>query len=263
LIHPTAIIHAGARLGADVEVGPWTIIGDQVEIGDGCSIGAHCVLKGPMRLGRENRVYAFCSLGEDPQDKKFKGDVPVRLEIGDRNTIREYCSLNRGTPGGGGLTSLGNDNWIMAYCHVAHDCRIGNNTIFANNATLAGHVEIGDYAILGGFTGVHQFCRIGESSFTAISAVVVKDVPPFVMAGGNTARARAINREGLKRRGFEREAIAAVTRAYKTLYRQGLLLEQALEQLTEPAQQFPEVARFVEFIRGSRRGIVRSRSAAD
>lgn len=263
MIHPTAIIHAGARLGADVEVGPWTIIGDQVEIADGCIIGAHCVLKGPMRLGQHNRVYAFCSLGEDPQDKKFKGDVPVRLEIGDRNTIREYCSINRGTPGGGGLTSLGHDNWIMAYCHIAHDCRIGNHTIFANNATLAGHVEIGDHAILGGFTGVHQFCRIGESSFTAISAVVVKDVPPFVMAGGNTARARAINREGLKRRGFERDAIAAVIRAYKTLYRQGLLLEQALEQLAEPARQFPEVARFVDFIRGSRRGIVRSRSAAD
>lgn len=259
MIHPTAIIHAGARLGADVEVGPWTIIGDDVEIGDGCSIGAHCVLKGPTRIGRENRIYAFCSIGEDPQDKKFRQDMPVRLEIGDRNTIREYCSINRGTPGGGGLTSLGDDNWIMAYCHVAHDCHIGNSTIFANNATLAGHVDIGDYAILGGFTGVHQFCRIGESSFTAISAVVVKDVPPFVMAGGNTARARAINREGLKRRGFDSDAIAAVTRAYKTLYRQGLLLEQALEQLAAPAQEHPEVARFVDFIRGSRRGIVRSR----
>jgi len=260
LIHPSAIIDAGARLGADVEVGPWTVIGDGVEIGDGSVIGAHCMLKGPTRIGRENRIFPFCSIGEDPQDKKFKGDVPVRLEIGDRNTIREYCSINRGTPGGGGLTSLGNDNWIMAYCHIAHDCHIGNNTIFANNATLAGHVEIEDYAILGGFTGVHQFCRIGESSFTAISAVIVKDVPPFVMAEGNTARARAINREGLKRRGFDRTAIEAIKRAYKTLYRQGLLLEQALEQLAEPAREFPEVARLVDFIKASRRGIVRSRA---
>ena len=260
MIHPSAIIDAGARLGADVEVGPWTVIGDGVEIGDGSVIGAHCMLKGPTRIGRENRIFPFCSIGEDPQDKKFKGDVPVRLEIGDRNTIREYCSINRGTPGGGGLTSLGNDNWIMAYCHIAHDCHIGNNTIFANNATLAGHVEIEDYAILGGFTGVHQFCRIGESSFTAISAVIVKDVPPFVMAEGNTARARAINREGLKRRGFDRTAIEAIKRAYKTLYRQGLLLEQALEQLAEPAREFPEVARLVDFIKASRRGIVRSRA---
>lgn len=260
MIHPSAIVDAGARLGAGVEVGPWTVIGKGVEIGDGSVIGAHCMLKGPTRIGRENRIYSFCSIGEDPQDKKFKGDVPVRLEIGDRNTIREYCSINRGTPGGGGITSVGNDNWIMSYCHIAHDCHIGNNTIFANNATLAGHVEIADYAILGGFTGVHQFCRVGESSFTAISAVIVKDVPPFVMAEGNTARARAINREGLKRRGFEPATIEAIKRAYKTLYRQGLLLEQALEQLAEPAREFPEVARLVDFIRASRRGIVRSRA---
>jgi UDP-N-acetylglucosamine acyltransferase len=260
LIHPSAIVDAGALLGAGVEVGPWTVIGDGVEIGDGSVIGAHCVLKGPTRIGRENRIYSFCTIGEDPQDKKFKGDFPVRLEIGDRNTIREYSSINRGTPGGGGITSVGNDNWIMSYCHIAHDCHIGNHTIFANNATLAGHVEIGDYAILGGFTGVHQFCRVGESSFTAISAVIVKDVPPFVMAEGNTARARAINREGLKRRGIERTTIEAIKRAYKTLYRQGLLLEQALEQLAEPAREFPEVARLVDFIRASRRGIVRSRT---
>jgi len=260
LIHPSAIIDAGALLGAGVEVGPWTVIGDGVEIGDGSVVGAHCVLKGPTSIGRENRIYSFCAIGEDPQDKKFKGNVPVRLEIGDRNTIREYCSINRGTPGGGGVTSIGNDNWIMSYCHIAHDCHIGNHTIFANNATLAGHVEVGDYAILGGFTGVHQFCRVGESSFTAISAVIVKDVPPFVMAEGNTARARAINREGLKRRGFEPTAIEAIKRAYKTLYRQGLLLEQALEQLAEPAREFPEVARLVDFIRASRRGIVRSRT---
>ena len=259
MIHPSAIVEPGAKLGADVEVGPWTYIGGDVEIGDGCRIGAHCVIKGPTRIGRENRIFAFCSIGEQPQDKKFQGHEPVRLEIGDRNTIREYCSINRGTPGGGGLTSIGHDNWIMAYCHIAHDCHVGNYTIFANNATLAGHVEIHDYAILGGFTGVHQFCRLGESSFTAISAVIVKDVPPYFMAGGNTARARAVNREGLRRRGFSRESIAAIQRAYKTLCRRGLLLEDALAELDEQARDVPEVARLVAFIRGARRGIVRSR----
>lgn len=259
MIHPSAIVHEGARLGADVEVGPWSFIGEGVEIGDGTRIGSHCILKGPTRIGRDNQIFSFCSIGEDPQDKKFRGDVPVRLEIGDRNTIREYCSINRGTPGGGGVTSVGNDNWVMAYCHIAHDCHIGNHTILANNATLAGHVEIADFAILGGFTGVHQFCRVGESSFTAISAVVVKDVPPFVMVEGNTARARAINREGLKRRGFDRTAIEAIKRAYRTLYREGRLLEDALAQLAGPAQDFPEIERLVSFIRGTRRGIVHSR----
>ncbi len=252
-------MHEGARLGADVEVGPWSFIGEGVEIGDGTRIGSHCILKGPTRIGRDNQIFSFCSIGEDPQDKKFRGDMPVRLEIGDRNTIREYCSINRGTPGGGGVTSVGNDNWVMAYCHIAHDCHIGNNTILANNATLAGHVEIADFAILGGFTGVHQFCRVGESSFTAISAVVVKDVPPFVMVEGNTARARAINREGLKRRGFDRAAIEAIKRAYRTLYREGRLLEDALAQLAEPSREFPEIERLVSFIRGTRRGIVHSR----
>lgn len=260
MIHPTAIVDSGATLGAGVEIGPWTMIGAGVEIGDGTSIGAHCVVRGPTRIGTDNRIFSFCSIGEDPQDKKFKSEMPVRLEIGNRNTIREYCSINRGTPHGGAVTRLGDDNWIMAYCHIAHDCQVGNHTIFANNATLAGHVEIHDYAILGGFTGVHQFCRVGESSFTAIAAVVVKDVPPFVMAEGNTARARAINREGLKRRGFDPAAIEAIKRAYKTLFRQGLLLEQALEQLQEPSREFPAVARLVDFIVNSRRGIVRSRA---
>lgn len=259
MIHPSAIVEPGAKLGARVEIGPWTFVGNGVEIGDDCCIGPHCVLKGPTRLGRQNRIYAFCSIGEQPQDKKFKGDEPVRLEIGDRNTIREYCSINRGTPGGGGVTAIGNDNWFMAYCHIAHDCRVGNHTVFANNATLAGHVEIHDYAILGGFTGVHQFCRVGESAFTAISAVLVKDVPPYVMAGGNTARARAINREGLRRRGFEREAIEAIAHAFKTLYRQGLRREDALDELEAQARARPEVARFVGFIRQSHRGIVPSR----
>ena len=260
MIDPLARVAPGARLAPDVKVGPWTVIGDDVEIGPGCVIGSHCMLKGPTRIGANNKIYSFCSIGEDPQDKKFDPAVEVRLEIGEGNTIREYVSINRGTPGGGGVTRVGNNNWIMAYCHIAHDCLVGNNTIFANNATLAGHVEIHDYAILGGFVGVHQFCRVGESSFAAISAVVVKDVPPFFMVEGNTARARAVNREGLKRRGFEAAAIEAVKRAYKTLYRQQLTLERALEELKPQAAEFPEVARLVSFISASQRGIVRNRA---
>lgn len=260
MIDPSARIHPSARLAEDVRIGPWTIVGADVEIGSGTEIGSHCILKGPTRIGAGNRIFAFCSIGDDPQDKKFVAGTPTRLEIGDGNTIREYCSINRGTPGGGGVTSIGNDNWIMAYCHIAHDCHVGNHTIFANNATLAGHVEIGDYAILAGFTGVHQFCRVGESSFMAISAVVVKDVPPFVMVEGNTARARAINREGMRRRGMSTETIEAVRRAYKTLYRQHLTLERALAELAAAAAGCPEVSRFVEFVRASERGIVRCRA---
>lgn len=259
MIDSSARVHPSAQLAPDVEIGPWTLIGEGVEIGAGTSIGPHCVIKGPTRIGAYNRIYSHCSIGEDPQDKKFAPATPTRLEIGDHNTIREYCSINRGTPGGGGVTTLGHHNWIMAYCHIAHDCHIGNHTIFANNATLAGHVEIGDYAILAGFAGVHQFCRIGESSFTAISAVVVKDVPPFVMAEGNTARARAINREGMRRRGLTPEVIEAVKRAYRILYRMKLTTERALEELAPLAAEFPEVARFVEFVRLSTRGIVRCR----
>ncbi|MGD9602777.1 MAG: acyl-ACP--UDP-N-acetylglucosamine O-acyltransferase [Gammaproteobacteria bacterium] len=259
MIDPTARVHPSARLGADVTVGPWTIIDANVEIGAGTRIDAHCIIRGPTRIGCDNRIFPFCSIGEDPQDKKFVAGSPTRLEIGDRNTIREYCSINRGTPGGGGITTLGSDNWIMAYCHVAHDCHVGNHTIFANNATLAGHVEIGDYAILAGFVGVHQFCRVGESSFMAISAVIVKDVPPFVMAEGNTARARAINREGMRRRGMSTDVIEAVRRAYKILYRQGLTVEKALEELKPLAAQFAEVQRFTEFVSRSERGIVRCR----
>jgi UDP-N-acetylglucosamine acyltransferase len=259
MIDPTARIHPRAMLASDVVVGPWTIIGEGVEIGAGSQIGAHCMVTGPTRMGENNRISPFCSIGEDPQDKKFVPGTPTRLEMGNGNTIREYCSINRGTPGGGGVTTLGDDNWIMAYCHIAHDCHVGNHTIFANNATLAGHVEIGDYAILAGFTGVHQFCRLGESSFTAISAVIVKDVPPYVMVEGNTARARAINREGLRRRGFDPATIEVVKRAYKTLYRQGLTVEKALEELAPLAAEHNAIRRFVEFIATSTRGIVRSR----
>lgn len=257
MIDPSAKIDPGAQLAAHVEVGPWTSIGPGVEIGAGTRIGSHCVIKGPTRIGRDNRVFAFCSLGEDPQDKKFSGAGESRLEIGDRNTIREYCSINRGTPQGGGLTRMGDDNWLMAYCHIAHDCKVGNHTVFANNATLAGHVEIHDYVILGGFTGVHQFCRMGESSFSAIAAAVVRDVPPYVIVNGNSAIPRSINREGLKRRGFSPESIAALKRAYRTLYRQGNSLEDALKLLEAERDAFPEVARLLDFVRSSVRGIVR------
>ena len=257
MIDSSAKVDADAQLAADVEVGPWTYIGPGVEIGAGTRIGSHCIVKGPTRIGRDNRVFAFCSIGEDPQDKKFSGVGASRLEIGDRNTIREYCSINRGTPQGGGLTCLGDDNWLMAYCHIAHDCKVGNHTVFANNATLAGHVEIHDYVILGGFTGVHQFCRMGESSFSAIAAAVVRDVPPYIIVNGNSAEPRSINREGLKRRGFSPESIAALKRAYRTLYRQGNSLEDALKLLEVERDAFPEVALLLDFVRSSVRGIVR------
>ena len=257
MIDPSAKIHPSAILAADVVVGPWTLIGADVEIGAGSCIGSHTVVKGPTRIGRNNRVFSFCSLGDDPQDKKFLGDGESRLEIGDGNTVREYCSINRGTPQGGGVTRIGDDNWLMAYCHIAHDCKVGNHTVFANNATLAGHVEIQDYVILGGFTGVHQFCRMGESSFSAISAAIVRDVPPYVIVDGNSAAPRSINREGLKRRGFSVESIAALKRAYRTLYRQGNSLEAALALLETERDAFPEVARLLDFVRSSVRGIVR------
>ncbi|MSR13508.1 MAG: acyl-ACP--UDP-N-acetylglucosamine O-acyltransferase [Gammaproteobacteria bacterium] len=259
MIDPSARIHPRAILATDVKVGPWTIVGDGVEIGAGSQVGSHCVLAGPTRIGLNNRISPFCSIGEDPQDKKFEPGTPTRLEIGNGNTIREYCSINRGTPGGGGITAIGDDNWIMAYCHVAHDCRVGNHTIFANNATLAGHVEVGDHAILAGFVGVHQFCRLGESSFTAISTVIVKDVPPFVMVEGNTARARAINREGLRRRGFDPATIDLVKRAYRTLYRQGLTLDKAMAELSLLATEHQVIRTMVDFIAKSERGIVRCR----
>jgi UDP-N-acetylglucosamine acyltransferase len=257
LIDSTALIDADAIIGADVSIGPWSTVGAGVEIGAGSWIGTHVIVKGPTRIGKNNKIYHFCSIGEDPQDKKFEPASDSKLLIGDGNVIREYCSINRGTDHGGGVTSLGDNNWIMAYCHIAHDCRIGSHTIFANNATLAGHVEIHDFAILGGFTGVHQYCRMGEGSFSAIAAIIVKDVPPFVIVEGNTARARAINREGLKRRGVEKEVITELKRAYKTLYRQGLTLTEALARLKLDTIDVPEIRQLVNFIERSERGIVR------
>ena len=256
MIHPTAIVDPGAKIGANVEIGAYSIIGPHVEIGDNTVVGPHVVISGHTRIGRDNRIFQFCSLGEVPQDKKYAGE-PTRLEIGDRNTIREFCTFNLGTIQDGGVTRIGDDNWIMAYVHIAHDCLVGNKCTFANNSQLAGHVVVEDWAILGGFTGVHQFCRIGAHVMTAVSTVILQDVPPYLMAAGNTAQPYGINVEGLKRRGFNAEAITSLKRAYRTLYKSGLLLEEAKAKLTEDAKTQPDVQRFVDFLAVSKRGIIR------
>ncbi len=257
MIDPSAQIDPDAVIAADAEIGPWVSIGAGVEIGARTRIDSHCMIKGPTVIGPDNHIFPFCSIGDQPQDKKFDGSGVSRLEIGRGNVIREYCSINRGTPAGGGVTRLGDENWIMGYCHIAHDCQVGNHTVFANNSTLAGHVEIHDYVILGGFTGVHQFCRMGEGSFSAIATIVVRDVPPFVIVNGNTARPRCINREGLKRRGVDLETIAAIKRCYRALYRQGNSLEDALRYIDQQAEQFAPTGKLSAFIRKSVRGIVR------
>ena len=256
MIHPTAIVHPGAKIGSGVEIGPYSIIGEHVEIGDDTWIGPHVVLEGHTRIGRENRIFQFCSLGGEPQDKKYSGE-PTRLEVGNRNTIREYCTFSTGTTQDSGVTRIGDDNWIMAYVHVAHDCQVGNNTVFANGASLAGHVHVGDWAILGGFSGVHQFVRVGAHSFIGAFALLVQDLPPYVTVGGSPAAPHGINSEGLRRRGFSTEAIAAIKRAYRLLYRNNLSLAQAREQITALAADYAEVRLFAEFIGVSGRGLVR------
>ena len=256
MIHPTAIVHPHAKIGAHVEIGAYSIVGEHVEIGDNTWIGPHVVINGHTRIGRDNRIFQFASLGEVPQDKKYAGE-PTRLEIGDRNTIREFCTFNLGTAQDVGVTRIGNDNWIMAYVHIAHDCQVGNNTTFANNSQLAGHVHIDDWAILGGFTGVHQFCRVGAHCMTAVGTVILQDVPPYITAAGNTASPYGLNAEGLKRRGFSAEALQALKRAYRTLYKSGLMLEEARSKLEEEACMHPEVQRFVDFLAVSKRGIIR------
>ena len=256
MIHPAAIVDSAARIGANVDIGPYSIIGPDVEIGDDTDIGPHVVIKGHTRIGRENRIFQFCSLGEMPQDKKYAGEQ-TRLEIGDRNTIREFCTFNLGTVQGGGVTSLGDDNGIMAYVHIAHDCHVGNKTIFANGASLAGHVTVDDLVIFGGFTGVHQFCRIGAHVITAASSLVLQDVPPYLMVAGNTAQPYGIHVEGLRRRGFTSEAITELKRAYRTLYKSGLLLEEAKGKLAEQAKTQPDVQLMVDFLETSKRGIIR------
>lgn len=257
MIDTTAIIHIEARIGNNVWIGPYSVVGKNVEIGEGSRIGSHVIISGPTRIGSNNRIYHHCSIGEDPQDKKFQNDVQSELQIGDDNTIREFCSINRGTASGGGLTRLGNNNWIMAYVHIAHDCHIGNTNTFANNTTLAGHVLIDDNVILGGFTGVHQFCRIGSHSFSAIASVIVKDVPPYLLVAGNTAKPNGLNREGLKRHGMEQDRIELLRKAYRIVYRDGLLLKDAIEKLDSLAMLSTDVEQFADFIKVSERGIVR------
>lgn len=253
-IHPTAIIEAGAKIEASVEIGPYAVIGPHVEIGEGTTIGAHAVITGHTRIGKRNRIFQFVSLGEQPQDKKYAGE-PTRLEIGDGNAIREFCTFNTGTVQGGGVTRIGHRNWFMAYVHVAHDCIVGDDTVFANNTTLGGHVEVGNYAILGGLTAVHQFCKIGAHVMTAGGSIVYKDIPPYVMAAGSPVTPHGLNSEGLKRRGFTAETLATLKRTYKVLYRDGLTLQEALEKLE--AETAPEVAELAVFLRKAERGIIR------
>ena len=256
MIHPSAIVNPGAMLADDVEVGPFCVIGEHVGIEAGTRIGAHVVIAGHTQIGRGNRIYHHVALGEIPQDKKYTGE-PTRLEIGDNNTIREFCDFNIGTAQDRGCTRLGDDNWVMAYVHLAHDCVVGNNTVLANCTQLAGHVTIGDYAVLGGFTGVHQFCRVGAHAITGVGSVVLADVPPYVTAMGNTAKPYGVNSEGLRRRGFSAEAIGEVKRAYKTLYRCGLTLEQARQALVEQAAGCSELKVLVEFLASCKRSIIR------
>lgn len=256
MIHPTAILGPGALLDEGVEVGPFAVVGPGVEVGAGTRIGPHAVVRGPTRIGRDNRIFQFASVGEDPQDKKYAGE-PTRLEIGDRNRIREYVTIHRGTVQDRGLTSIGDDNLFMVSTHIAHDCRIGNQVVLANAASLGGHVVVEDWAILGGFTIAHQFSHIGAHSFCAMGSVLTKDVPPYVTVGGHPAAPHGINSEGLRRRGFPTEVIAAIKRAYRAVFMSGLRLEEALERIQDLAAEVPEVAPLVSFIRGSRRGIVR------
>ncbi len=255
-IHPTAIIDPSAQLDSSVEVGAYSIIGPDVKIDAGTRIGSHVSINGVTTIGKNNQIFQFSSLGEVPQDKKYRNE-PTLLEIGDNNTIREFCTFNRGTVQDKGTTKIGNDNWIMAYVHIAHDCQVGNHTIFANNSSLAGHVDVYDYAILGGFTLIHQFCKIGSHVITAVGSVVFKDIPPYVTAAGYDAKPHGINAEGLKRRGFSADCILQIKRAYKTLYRKGFTLDEAMTELQAMQAQVPEIGLLTDFLNASTRGIVR------
>jgi UDP-N-acetylglucosamine acyltransferase len=259
-IHPTAIVDPRANLDASVDIGPYTVIGPHVTIGAGSKVGPHAVIDGNTMIGHDNTFFQFCSIGAAPQDKKYGGE-PTRLEIGDRNTIREFVTINRGTVQDGGVTRVGSDNWIMAYVHIAHDCQLASNITMSNNATLGGHVAIGDWAVLGGFTSVHQFCHIGAYAMTAFTAAVSQDVPPFVTAAGNRAAPAGINSIGLQRRGFSNEQIMAIKRGYKLLYRAGLSLEQAQQALLAEEQKSPVAAAYLrqlrQFVESSPRGIIR------
>lgn len=256
MIHSTAIIDPSAKLAASVEVGAYSIIGENVEIGENSWIGPHVVIQGPCKIGDDNKIFQFASIGEVPQDKKFHGETSL-LEIGDRNTIREFATINRGTEDGGGTTRIGNDNWLMAYIHIAHDCQVGNNTIFANNASLAGHAIIEDFVILGGFTLVHQFCKIGQHAFCGMGSAISKDVPPYIMVNGSPAHTHGLNSEGIKRKGFSKETLKALREAYKIIYRSHNTVEVAKVALKTLADNFPEVQNMLTFLERSERGILR------
>ena len=257
MIHPTAQIDPSARIADNVSIGAFCVIGADVVIGEGTTVGPHVVIEGPTRIGRDNRVAQFASLGGAPQDKKWQGER-TELVIGDRNLIREFATINRGTGDGGGVTRIGNDNWVLAYVHVAHDCQIGNNVVFSNYSALAGHVTIGDWTILSGYSGVHQFCKVGAHAFIGMGCLVGHDVPPFVMmANEQQGRPRGINSEGLKRRGFDATRIAAIKRAYRTLYMAGLPLPEAREKLVEQARESDDVRAMLEFIDHSERALAR------
>jgi UDP-N-acetylglucosamine acyltransferase len=256
MIHPTAIVDPAARIGAGVSIGAYSVIGADVEIGAESTVGSHVVIEGPTVIGSGNKIHPFSSIGAAPQDKKY-GNERTTLEIGDRNTIREFCTLNRGTAQDAGATRIGSDNWIMAYVHVAHDCQVGSNTIFANNAQLAGHVHVGDHAILGGFTVVHQFVCIGAHSLTAMGTILLQDLPPYVTASGNTAEPHGINSEGLRRRGFSSEAIAQIKSAYKVLYKSGMTLEEARAEIRARSAREPVLALLNDFLSRPGRGIIR------
>ncbi len=256
MIHERAVVSRDARVHGDATIGPYAVIGSDVEIGAGTCIEAHVVLKGPTVIGADNHVFQFTSIGDDPQDKKYGGES-TSLTIGDRNTIRECCTINRGTSQDRGVTTIGNDNWIMAYAHIAHDCAVGDNTIFANNASIAGHVRVGDWAILGGFTASHQFCHIGAHALTSMFTYITRDIPAYVVVSGRPAEPRGVNAEGLRRRGYSADQIRNIREAYRVLYRQGLKLEEAMQALAERAETQEELALFLASLKGSSRGLVR------
>lgn len=256
MIDPRAVVHPKAELADDVKVGPFTVIGPEVQIDSGCEIGPHVVINGPTAIGKDNVIYQFSSIGEDPQDKKYADEI-TRLEIGDRNVIREFCTMHRGTLQDQGLTLIGSDNLFMAYTHVAHDCMIGDHVIMANGASIAGHVHLGDHAILGGFTLVHQFTQIGEFSFSAMGSAITQDIPPFVMVGGRPTRPHGINSVGMERNGKSPEVIRQIRQAYKILYKNNLRLEDAIEEMEDMAGESNELSNMVSFLRNVTRGILR------
>ena len=256
MIHSTVVISDTAKIADNVEIGPYSIIGDNVEIGSGTRIDSHVVINGPTTIGADNHIYQFASIGDDPQDKKY-ADEPTKLSIGDRNTIREFCTISRGTTQGAGETIVGDDNWIMAYCHIAHDCVVGSQTIMANNSTLAGHVHLDDWVICGGFTGIHQFCKIGEHAFLGMYSGVNRDVPAYTLASGQPAVPKGINSEGLKRRDFSADQIRNIKNAYRLVYRKGLKLSEAMDAIAAVVDEQQELRPFLESLRSSERGIIR------